>query len=259
MKDILQPRHLACLMEFCRGAAALVFDYDGTLAPIVEDPDKARIRASTRRLLRELSGFYPCALVSGRSRRQLALMTQGITLSCLVGNHGMEWMPPMPLPKAIRRRVRRWERHLRRAFADTPGIRIEGKGLSCAVHYRQVSSALKPQVRERIFREAASFGRVRILEGKDVVDFMPPSLAHKGAALKRIRRLLSCDRALYVGDDTTDEDAFALRTPKRYLGIRVGDSRASKAAYCLPAQSDIDALLKALLSFRIPKGQGAHA
>lgn len=246
-------------MEFCRGATVLVFDCDGTLAPIVRDPDRARIRASTRRLLQELSNHYPCALVSGRSRSQLARMTQGITLACLVGNHGMEWMPPMPLPKVVRRRVRRWERHLRRAFGDVPGVRIEGKGLSCAVHYRQAPSTLKPRVRERILKEAASFGRVRILEGKDVVDFMPPSLAHKGSALKRIRRLLGCERVLYVGDDTTDEDAFALRIPKRYLGIRVGSDRDSLAAYFIPSQADIDALLSALLSFRQLEGMRTGA
>jgi trehalose 6-phosphate phosphatase len=69
-------------------------------------------------------------------------------------------------------------------------------------------------------------------------------------ALERERDRLGCDTALFVGDDDTDEDVFALDRPGRLLGIRVGRTPASQAPYCLRDQREIDDLLDRLIALR---------
>jgi trehalose 6-phosphate phosphatase len=91
---------------------------------------------------------------------------------------------------------------------------------------------------------------VRILGGKQVVNLVPKDAGHKGIALLNERDRAGCDTALFVGDDDTDEDVFALAQPGRLLSIRVGRKRGSQAAYYLPAQGDIDELMKVLIEAR---------
>ena len=83
----------------------------------------------------------------------------------------------------------------------------------------------------------------------------------KGVALQRARRVLACDTAIYVGDDATDEDAFASAPPEQLLAIRVGASRASRARFYLHSQAEIDRFLQALLnarSGRLPSAKRAR-
>jgi trehalose 6-phosphate phosphatase len=82
------------------------------------------------------------------------------------------------------------------------------------------------------------------------VNLLPITAPHKGIALERERERLRCDTAIFVGDDKTDEDVFALDQPGRLLGIRVGRSRTSAAAYYIPSQRSIDDLLRALVDLR---------
>jgi trehalose 6-phosphate phosphatase len=93
-------------------------------------------------------------------------------------------------------------------------------------------------------------GPVRVVEGKQVVNFLAPDTPHKGLALDRIRRRLGCDTAIYVGDDETDEDVFQMAEPGRLLGIRVGAGAGSAAPFIIPGQRDIDALLTLLVRAR---------
>jgi trehalose 6-phosphate phosphatase len=77
-------------------------------------------------------------------------------------------------------------------------------------------------------------------------------------ALEHVRRLLSCDAAIYVGDDQTDEDAFAAGPPDRLLAIRVGARRGSRARYTLRNQAEVDDLLRALVALRPARLAGAR-
>jgi trehalose 6-phosphate phosphatase len=86
--------------------------------------------------------------------------------------------------------------------------------------------------------------------GKLVVNLVPRGAPHKGMALERLRESLHCDTALYVGDDQTDEDVFALDDPGRLLTIRVGEKTTSRASFFLRDQACIDVLLERLLSLR---------
>ena len=90
MPNILTPRHLHALARFAASNVLVAFDYDGTLAPIVADPARARMRASTARLLRSVAERYPCAAISGRMRADLVHLVETIPFRHVAGNHGIE-------------------------------------------------------------------------------------------------------------------------------------------------------------------------
>src|SRR5262249_58937782 len=112
------------------------------------------------------------------------------------------------------------------------------------------SGAAKAGARAAILAAAAALGDARVFGGKQVVNLVPRWAPHKGAALERERERLGCDTAVYIGDDVTDEDVFALEHPDRLLAIRVGASVRSRAPYYLPRQADIDELLRRLIALR---------
>jgi trehalose 6-phosphate phosphatase len=125
---------------------------------------------------------------------------------------------------------------------------IEDKGLSLAVHYRR--SRQKKKARARLLAAAARLRDVRLVGGKQVLNLLPAEAPHKGLALERARARLRCDTALYVGDDETDEDVFALDQPGQLLTIRVGRKTSSSADYYVRTQAEVDRLLRVLLALR---------
>jgi trehalose 6-phosphate phosphatase len=256
MRHVLAPAQRHVLERFARSRTLLALDYDGTLAPIVTDPDRAAMRASTRRLFGQVARAYPCVVISGRSRRDVAHRLQGIALAAVVGNHGLE---PWHAKARPAREVRRWIPLLEEQLAGIQGVVIEDKGLSLAVHYRK--SREKTKARAKILAAADRLDRARLLGGKQVLNILPAGAPGKGLALERVRVRLACDTAVYVGDDETDEDVFALDRPGRLLAIRVGRKRGSSAAYYIRTQAEIDLLLDRLLALRpsLPTPRGRRA
>lgn len=245
MKNILSQSNREVLKEFAWSNVLLALDYDGTLAPIVENPEDARMRQQTRELLWELTRIYPVIVISGRAQADVLKRMRGVGIREVVGNHGIE---PWHAANRHIAEVRRWLPALHAHVAPWKGVLIEDKLYSVAVHYRQ--SREKKKARAAILRAAATLGDLRIVGGKRVVNLLPHGAPHKGIALERERERLRCDTAIYVGDDETDEDVFALDQPGRLLSIRVGEKRASAAAYCVESQRAIDGLLRALLNHR---------
>jgi trehalose 6-phosphate phosphatase len=96
---------------------------------------------------------------------------------------------------------------------------------------------------------------VRLVGGKHVLNVLPADAPHKGLALERERARLGCDTAIYLGDDETDEDVFALRQPGRLLAVRVGRRTSSAAAYYVRTQRDVDRVLRILLRCRPAAGE----
>jgi trehalose 6-phosphate phosphatase len=102
---------------------------------------------------------------------------------------------------------------------------------------------------------------VRLIGGHQVVNLVPEGAPHKGIALTALRQRAGCDTAIFVGDDETDEDVFALDQPGRLLTLRVGRKRSSRAAFFVDSQRDVDAVLEALLevrSRRVARAAGAR-
>ncbi len=245
MRNILSLANRQLLQQFAWSKVLLAFDYDGTLAPIVSRPERAVMRQSTRRLLARLVKSYPCIVISGRAQHDALGQLRGLGLHEVVGNHGTE---PWHATNKLARVVAGWRPLLQARLAGIRGVAIEDKGFSVAVHYRQ--SREKKVARSAILSAAGELGKVRLIGGKQVVNILPEGAPHKGVALERERARLGCDTAIYVGDDETDEDVFALDQPGQLLSIRVGPRRSSAAAYFLSSQRAVDDLLRLLLGLR---------
>lgn len=252
MRRILSARYLPILKEFSSSKTLLAFDFDGTLAPIVSEPGRAKFRRITRELLRELASLYPCIVVSGRSRADVLSRVSGIAFRQVIGNHGIE---PWESTDEIARAVSSWSAFLAKSLDSFPGVYLEDKGFSLSIHYRKEKR--KREVIKAIENIAERIPGARIVTGKQVINIVPIGLADKGLALRREIARRRCKRAIYVGDDKTDESVFALSRRGRLLTIRVGPKRSSLACFCIRNQREIDELLRSLIAFRtlIPNSQ----
>jgi trehalose 6-phosphate phosphatase len=222
--------------------ALLAFDFDGTLAPIVADPALAAMRPSTRHLLAQAAQLYPCAVISGRPEEDVLRLLGGVTVWYVIGNRALQ--PPDEVAR-LSAQVAGWRARLDSALTGLPGVSIEDKGVSLAVHYRKAAG--DPQVVAAIRQAAAGLSQARLIAGKDVINLMPVDGPNKGVALARVKAQLGCAAALYVGDDRTDEDVFAL---PQLVSVRVGAAADSAARFHLRGQEEVDDLLERLVSLR---------
>jgi trehalose 6-phosphate phosphatase len=137
------------------------------------------------------------------------------------------------------------------AGVHEPGLFIEDKRFSLAVHYREARDAAAAQ-RELPARLGALDPAPRIVTGKYVFNLLPPASVDKGTALLRLMELTQADAAIYVGDDDTDEDVFALHDAA-LISVRVGRSEQSKARYYLRAPQEIPRLVDLIIRSRTPR------
>ncbi|SEP11646.1 trehalose-phosphatase [Trujillonella endophytica] len=225
-------------------------DYDGVLARLRDDPSAAVPEPGVAEVLARLAtrDGVTVALVSGRGVDDLR-RTSGLTGPYRwVGSHGAEFDGPIG-PEAARRRDALAAR-LAPLVDGTPAARLEVKPASVAVHVRQVTdrtaaAALLARAREQADPE------LTLKPGKDVLELAVTD-ADKGSALCRLRDDLGAACVLYLGDDLTDEDAFAVLRPHD-LGVKVGpgDTRATaRVADPTAAISLLVALDEALTSTR---------
>jgi trehalose 6-phosphate phosphatase len=234
------------LERLARKDVLLAFDFDGTLAPIVDDPARAALRPTTRHLLAQAAQLYPCAVISGRAERQVRELLAGVTVWYAVGN----WC--LDDPELVEQRfqaVRGWLGPLRDRLDGIRGVAIEDKGVSLAIHYRAAADG--EQARDAIREAARLVERVRIVCGKEALHLLPEGASDKASVLDRLRAQVGCELALYVGDDGTDETAFA--AGPSVIGVRVGSSETSAARFYLRGQKEIDDLLESLVALRARK------
>ena len=131
--QILSKRNAHVLARFAAADVLVALDYDGTLAPIVSTPRKARMRPCTRQLLAAVAKRYPCVVISGRMRDDVTARVSSIPVWHVAGNHGLE---PWGEQEAYAAKVRRWVRQLRLGLDGMVGVAIEDKTYSLTVHYR---------------------------------------------------------------------------------------------------------------------------
>lgn len=248
MQYILSRRSHPLLSQLARGKTLCAFDFDGTLAPIVERPEDAMIPPQTESLLARVASLYPCIVVSGRAWPDISRRMNGIPLARVYGSHGAETEQSQDRRPAP---VERWKALLEPHLNHQPGVWIEDKGSSLAIHYRQSPEPL--QTEQSILNAAATITGARVIGGKCVVNLVLESDPNKGTVLIAERDRLQCHCVLYAGDDDNDEDAFGIEG--RIVGVRVGRSDKSRARYYLRNQSEINTLLSELIRFRTPLQQ----
>ncbi|HOA23138.1 MAG TPA: trehalose-phosphatase [Aggregatilineales bacterium] len=196
----------------------LITDVDGTISPIVPDPDEARVTAQNRRLLEELGKLLPLvAVISGRAAADVQARV-GLPHVLYVGNHGFErWVTEraeaevVPEVAIFRPALEEAIRALRPLLI--PGMRLEDKAWTLSLHYRQTADppTVAMEFRPLVERIAGECGLV-LYEGRMVFELRPPVKVNKGTAVRAMVRNYKLDAALFLGDDMTDVDAFvALR------------------------------------------------
>ena len=223
-----------------------MFDFDGTLAPIVAKPDAAALGKGTAALLEPLCELAPVAVLSGRSARDVCERVPYKLVAC-VGNHGMEGIRAHKgIAKEAAAAMRAWKKVLAKELAEEPGVVIEDKKYSISLHYR--ASRRREEALTRILEACDQLEPIaRILPGKCVVNLLIPGHPHKGVALQELLKGGKYKRALFAGDDDTDEDVFRMRDP-RIFSIRVGKRRGSLAQAYVNTQSEMRRVLRLLLN-----------
>lgn len=251
MKYLFQENGRKLLKSFSFANPLLALDFDGTLAPIVNEPDHAKCSKTIEDLLRELQSYYPLAIISGRSLVDLRpRIPKGLLL---VGNHGLEGLSSKSSSLERLQKVNaEWlECFEKEKSLRSLGVKIENKLFSLALHFR--NSNRKQMAKAQILQFCATLKpQPRIILGKSVVNVLPAGAPHKGVALLELMKHFQTESAIYVGDDDTDEDVFSL-PDERILSIRVGMKRDSLAQFYLKRQNEVSRLLKELLNLRVSK------
>jgi len=233
----------------------LIFDFDGTLAPIVTLPSHAKLSVAVSRLLGKLCECAPVAIVSGRSVADLVDRI-GVQPKYLVGNHGAEGLPDSHIMEDELRRVCAvWSHSLRTSLDDCgidSGIMLEDKTFTLSLHYRL---ARDKNAALSILQNA--IGKLdpvpKIIPGKCVINLLPQGALNKRLAVEQLLMLEGRKNALYVGDDDTDESVF-IDAPNEWLTIRVEPEVQSKARFFLFSQAEVGKLLQIILSIHIERG-----
>jgi trehalose 6-phosphate phosphatase len=248
MTYLFTPQGKAELMAFADASTLFAFDLDGTLAPIVPDPAAIVIPDEVRQSLLQLNGVAPLAIITGRSRAD-ALFHLGFTPRVLVGNHGAEGLPGRESSEEdFIRLCQGWKKQLQLLLPTMAanGISLEEKGETLTLHYRQAPDPLLAQ--ELLLGAMARLTPApRRVSGKFVENLVPQAAVDKGAALETLMEHLDCPRAIFVGDDVTDEDVFRLENPA-VLGIRIGENQESAARYYLQGQEEMVELLHEIMA-----------
>ena len=199
-------------------------DYDGTLAPIVEDPLKARPLRESSAALRALAGLAntAVAIISGRALRDLAALSRLPEEIHLVGSHGSEFDVGFveDLSAARLEALAAIEQRFAAIAGRHEGAFLEAKPASVALHYRRCAPDRHDAIPTDANAALEDLDDVQVKLGKKVVEALVVR-HNKGTALDRLRHRLAAEAVLFLGDDATDEEAFQ-RLAGPDLGIKVG-------------------------------------
>ena len=250
--------HFAEISRRLAGKHPAVFlDYDGTLTPIVETPEQAILHEDMRKALTRLSRHCPVGIISGRVLRDVRDKVR-IDAITYAGSHGFDIIDAKgePLNVGVGEEflpiLDRAQKDLSGELAMIPGILVERKKFSIAVHYRLVDPGKMGTVERGVDDVMARHPRLRKAYGKKVFELQPDIEWDKGRALLVLLDMLKLDREdvfpFYIGDDVTDEDAFrALRD--RGAGIVVREKTGdTAAAYSLKHPGEVRQFLLKLIS-----------
>jgi trehalose 6-phosphate phosphatase len=262
MRDGAEIRERLQAWREAPGSVAIFTDIDGTLAPIVPTPDMSEVSDELKELLRRLSERY--LLVAGISGRKTedALDLVGLADVVYFGNHGFEILrdgevevTPEALPYL--EKVQELENNARQELAPL-GAFVEEKGITASIHYRNAPPEVGEKSVDFVKREGERLG-LRITVGRGVVEARPPIRADKGTAVRALVEEYRPERAMFLGDDTTDLDAFRELVELREEGalkeiLRVGVASeegppeiTSEADIVVDGVDGVDVVLRALL------------
>ncbi|MDF2529947.1 MAG: otsB [Gammaproteobacteria bacterium] len=243
----------ALLAELKDKQAVLFLDYDGTLTPIVNHPNFAILSPLISKYLKQLSKNYVVAIISGRELIDIKSKVD-VPNIYYAGNHGLEISGPKltySLGLKFIPEMKRVYKALMKQLGSIEGIFIENKHYSLSVHFRLVADSDISKIQQTINSVLLQHPNFIKRGGKKVIEIRPNIKWDKGIAALWLLSNLKLNNPnvlpIYIGDDTTDEDAFrALK--KTGIGIIVSSRRQpTKAKYCLRDTNEVQKFLELLI------------
>ncbi|KAL7154706.1 hypothetical protein ABFS83_03G019300 [Erythranthe nasuta] len=273
-------RHPSALTEFeeitsaSKGKQIVVFlDYDGTLSPIVNDPDRAFITNEMREAVKNVAENFPTAIVSGRCRTKVYNFVR-LSELYYAGSHGMDIKGPskghrqtkgnqtvmcqparefLPMIDEVYKALVEKVRYI-------PGSKVEHNKFCLSVHYRCVEEKRWCELADQVKRVVKNYPLLRLSQGRKVFEIRPTIKWDKGNALEFLLESLGYAESddvfpVYIGDDRTDEDAFkVLRVREQGIGILVSKApKETNATYSLQEPSEVMHFLKRLVEWNKTK------
>ncbi len=247
------PQHLFdCWSQVARHVRlaehlVLWLDFDGTLVRLRRRPDEVWLDDSTRRVLRRLACHPRVTLcvISGRRRADVRRRVR-VRGARYLGLHGWEQKGGVRKPRLSQRPLQAARRLIEPRLRGLRSIWVENKKLSFVVHYRGASPGAVRRAEAVLGEELERFGsQLGQLAGKKIWEVLPREIEGKGSAVRSL--LAHFPRAvlpIYVGDDTTDESAFAVL--RRGLTVRVGAPRSTGARFFLRNSEEVMSFLEKL-------------
>ncbi|KAK9063156.1 hypothetical protein SSX86_017026 [Deinandra increscens subsp. villosa] len=278
------------MINEAKGKQIVVFlDYDGTLSPIVSDPDSAFMSDQMREAVRDVSSCFPTAIISGRSREKVYdfVKLEGVYYS---GSHGMDTIGPAlktnSYDKGYQQRsfdnegneftvfqpaqeflpaVKKMLTEVKERTQSIPGVAVEDNRFCISVHYRHVKDEDYGRLEEEVKLMLANHADFHLTKGKKVLEIRPSIKWNKGDALKYLLETLGFHDSgdvfpIYIGDDQTDEDAFkVLRERGEGYPILVSTTpRDTMALYSLHSPSEVQSFLTRLSRWGFDNADTTH-
>ncbi|KAK8465229.1 hypothetical protein PHAVU_009G029800 [Phaseolus vulgaris] len=255
-----------------KGKQIVVFlDYDGTLSPIVTDPDKAFMSRKMRATLKGIARHFPTAIVTGRCRDKVYNFVKLGELY-YAGSHGMDIKGPtksrsgkqgnnkgvlfQPASQFLPMIDEVYKILLERT-KSVPGAKVENNKFCLSVHFRCVDEKSWASLADKVRLVLNDYPHLKLTQGRKVLEIRPTIKWDKGKALEFLLESLGYENSndvfpIYIGDDRTDEDAFkVLRSRGQGIGILV--SRVAKetdASYTLQDPSEVEQFLGRLVEWK---------
>ncbi|XP_054807086.1 probable trehalose-phosphate phosphatase J isoform X2 [Prosopis cineraria] len=259
------------IIDASRGKQIVVFlDYDGTLSPIIEDPDRAFMSDAMRKTVRNLARCFPTAIVSGRCRDKVYNFVRLAELY-YAGSHGMDIKGPTKISKYNRDSkailfqpaceflpmINKVYQLLLEKTSSIAGAKVENNKFCVSVHFRCVEEKKWSQLANQVRSVLKEYPKLRLTQGRKVLEIRPPIKWDKGEALEFLLESLgfaNCTDVfpVYIGDDRSDEDAFKkLRARGQGYGILVSKfPKDTSASFSLQEPDEVMEFLQRLVEWK---------
>ncbi|ESQ46127.1 hypothetical protein EUTSA_v10000217mg [Eutrema salsugineum] len=248
----------------------MFLDYDGTLSPIVDDPDRAFMSKKMRNTVKKLAMCFPTAIVSGRSREKVYGFVK-LTELYYAGSHGMDIKGPEKGSKYQKKNrsllcqpateflpvITEVYKNLVEKTKSIPGAKVENNKFCACVHFRCVDENKWSYLAHLVRSVLKNYPKLMLSQGRKVLEIRPVIEWDKGKALEFLLESLGYTNCtdvfpIYIGDDRTDEDAFKILRDKRQgLGILVSKyAKETNASYSLQEPDEVMDFLERLVEWK---------
>ncbi|CAM8986592.1 unnamed protein product [Rhodiola kirilowii] len=258
------------IISAAKGKQIVMFlDYDGTLSPIVDDPDRAFMSDAMRGTVRRVAKYFPTAIVSGRCLDKVYGFVKLAELY-YAGSHGMDIKGPTKGSKCNKsssvmfQPATEFVPMIDQAYKalvvmtkSIPGANVEHNKFCVSVHFRCVDEKRWSDIAQGVREVLKDYPRLRLSQGRKVLEIRPTIKWDKGKALEFLLESLGFANCadvfpIYIGDDRTDEDAFkVLGELGQGIGILVSKfSKETCASYSLQEPSEVMSFLQRLAGWK---------